>query len=162
MDENKRSFKIININSYIKSVNKRIGGRYISQRPYNAGLKAFNHILRDITDDIINLKITIKETTQNSKNKEFTYDLTRYKTFRPTIIDKGEKSIYFQYKTTSKKMTEQQYQSYLIKEKSNRITCSKIEKEHPYLKTCCNKNHTKNSRTFESCKKQISRIRNKK
>lgn len=158
--ENKRSFKIIKINSYSKTINKRIGGRYISNNPYNAGLKAFNHILRNITDDIINFKIIIKESTRKSDKKEYEYNFTRYKTLRPTIIKKGNDLINFEYKTTSKKMTEKQYQRYLIKEKSNRVKCSKAEKNHPYLKTCCNKNHTTNNRTFESCKKQINKFRN--
>tara|TARA_B110000285_G_C15136991_1_gene627706 strand:+ start:904 stop:1398 length:495 start_codon:yes stop_codon:yes gene_type:complete len=158
--ENTRSFKIINIDSYIKTVNKRIGGRYISEQPYNAGLKAFNHILRDITDDIINFKITIKETTRKSQKKEFVYDFTRYEILRPIIIKKGKKMISFQYKTTSKKMTDAQYQRYKIKQKSSRVKCSTFEKEHPYLKTCCNKNHTTNFRSFESCKKQINKFRN--
>jgi len=160
--ENKRSFKIIKINSYSKSINKRTGGRYISNDPYSAGLKAFNHILRDITDDIINFKITIKESTRKSDKKEFEYNFTRYKTLRPNIIKKGKETISYQYKTTSKQMTEKQYQRYLIKEKSNRIKCSKAEKEDNILKTCCGKQHTKNNRTFESCKKTIRRNRKNK
>ena len=158
--ENKRSFKIIKINSYSRTINKRIGGRYISNDPYSAGLKAFNHILRDITDDIINFKITIKESTRKSNKKEFEYNFTRYKTLRPNIIKKGKELVYFQYKTTSKQMNEEQYRRYLNKEKSTRIKCSKAEKKDDILKTCCNKNHTINYRSFESCKKQIIKFRN--
>jgi len=157
--ENKRSFKIIKINSYSKNLNKRTGGRYISNDPYEAGLKAFNHILRDIKDDIINFKITIKESTRKSNKKEYEYNFTRYKTLRPNIIKKGKEHVHYQYKTTSKQMNEKQYQRYLIREKSNRIKCSKFEKEDKILKTCCGKQHTKNSRTFESCKKTIKRNR---
>ena len=157
--ENKRSFKIIKINSYSNTINKRIGGRYISNDPYDAGLKAFNYIIRDITDDIINFKITIKESTKKSNKKEYEYNFTRYKTLRPINIKKDNKLIKYQYKTTSKKMTKKQYQRYLIKEKSNRIKCSKAEKEDPILRTCCGKQHTKNNRTFESCKKTIKRNR---
>jgi hypothetical protein len=157
--ENKRSFKIIKINSYSKNINKRTGGRYISNDPYSAGLKAFNHILRDIKDDIINFKITIKESTRKSNKKEYEYNFTRYKTLRPNIIKKENELVKYQFKTTSKQMTEKQYQRYLIKEKSNRIKCSNAEKNDPILKTCCGKQHTKNNRTFESCKKTIRRNR---
>jgi len=158
--ENKRSFKIIKIISYSKNINEKTGGRYISNDPYSAAFKAFNYILRDITDDFINFKITIQETTRNSNKKEYQYNLTRYKTLRPNIIKKNKDIIKYQYKTTSKQMTQKQYQRYLIREKSKRVKCSKTEKEHPFLKTCCNKNHTKNNRTFESCKKQIVKFRN--
>jgi len=157
--ENKRSFKIVKINSYSKNINKRTGGRYISNDPYSAGLKAFNHILRDIKDDIINFKITIKESTRKSNKKEYEYNFTRYKTLRPNIIKKENELVKYQFKTTSKQMTEKQYQRYLIKEKSNKIKCSKAEKNDPILKTCCGKQHTKNNRTFESCKKTIRRNR---
>ena len=157
--ENKRSFKIIKIESNDKKINKKIGGRYMSKDPYNAGMKAFNYILRNNKEEYISFKIIIKETTQNSNKKEYEYNFTRYKTLRPNIIKKGTEIIQFQYNTSSN-MTKKKYQRYLIKEKSKRVKCSKVEKEHPFLKTCCNKNHLKNNRTFESCKKQIIKFRN--
>ena len=159
--ENKRSFEIIKINSSYKTINKKIGGRFISYRPYDAGLKAFNYIIRDISNDFINFKITIKESTRKSNKKEYKYNFTRYKLLRPIVKEINKKSIKFQYKTTSKKITKKQYQLYLIKQKSKRVKCSKPEKNHLYLKTCCNKSNAKNYRTFESCKKHIKRNRNK-
>ncbi|SVA26434.1 uncharacterized protein METZ01_LOCUS79288, partial [marine metagenome] len=36
--ENKRSFKIIKIESNDKKMNKKIGGRYLSNDPYDAGM----------------------------------------------------------------------------------------------------------------------------
>tara|TARA_B110001454_G_scaffold154710_1_gene144035 strand:- start:1048 stop:1524 length:477 start_codon:yes stop_codon:yes gene_type:complete len=156
--ENKRSFKIIKIESKNEKINEKIGGRYISNDPYDAGMKAFNSILRNNKEEYIRFKIIIKESTRNSDKKEYEYDFSRYKKLRAHNRKIGDKTITYEYNTSSN-MSEKKYKLYKIKEKSKKIKCTKAEKNDPILKTCCGKHHTKNSRTFESCKKTIHRNR---
>ena len=156
--ENKRSFKIIKIESNDKKINKKIGGRYLSNDPYDAGMKAFNNILRDNKEEYIRFKIIIKESTRNSDKKEYEYNFARYKKSRAHNRKIGDKTITYEYNTSSN-MSEKKYKLYKIKEKSKKIKCTEAEKNDPILKTCCGKHHTKNARTFESCKKTIKRNR---
>ena len=172
--ENKRSFKIIKIESKNEKINKKIGGRYLSNDPYDAGMKAFNSILRNNKEEYIRFKIIIKESTRNSDKKEYEYNFARYKKLRPYNRKIGDKTITYEYDTTSSNMTKTEYERSVtldllrrlkkirlekIKNKSKRVRCSDAKKNDPILKTCCSKHHTKNARTFESCKKAIRRNR---
>jgi hypothetical protein len=87
----KRSFEVIKVGS--NNVN---GGRYLSKTPASAAKKAGSQLSKD-KEGAHNLRITIKETTRNSKKKEYTYDWSRV--FEPTTVTINGKEVVYNYKT---------------------------------------------------------------
>lgn len=144
---NKRSFTILEIQSNNKNINKKIGGRYISKTPSGAAKKAFSKILNKNKDKYFKLVLKIKETTRNSKNKEFTYNLSRVFKKNPKIVNINGKEIIYNYDVYTKFVTE-----------PKEYRCSLNEKKDKKTGFCCSKNHTINKRTYESCKKHLLRV----
>lgn len=72
-----RSFTIESITRVGKKVNYT-GGRYMSERPADAVRKVFTKACTTKGNKACTLQITIRETTQGSKKKTYTYKVTRH------------------------------------------------------------------------------------
>jgi len=105
--EGMRSFTIVNATKHGGCKTKfGSGGLYRSRTPVSAAKKAFTELCRiKKIRGICTLFITVKETTRNSKNKEYTYKLNRNKLKKPLILQgsAGEYVIEYQSKATSVK-----------------------------------------------------------
>lgn len=88
-----RSFTVVEASKHGGCSTKFVGGRYINRNPYGAAKKAFTELCRvkDIRG-VCSLVITIRETTEGSKKKEFTYKLNRKKLKDPIIRLEGTKN----------------------------------------------------------------------
>jgi hypothetical protein len=71
-----RSFTIENITRAGRRISKD-SGRYISERPSDAARKVFSKACTTKGNGGCTLIITIRETTQGSKKKEYTYNVSR-------------------------------------------------------------------------------------
>jgi len=81
-----RSFTVIDVGKHGACKTKFHGGKYISKTPVSAAKKAFNELCRvKKIRGVCTLEITVKETTKNSKEKEYTYKLHRKKLKNPII-----------------------------------------------------------------------------
>jgi hypothetical protein len=106
-----RSFTVVNATKHGGCKTKfGSGGLYRSRTPVAAAKKAFNELCRiKKIRGICTLFITVKETTRNSKNKEYTYKLNRNKLKTPLILQgsAGEYVIEYQSKAKSVKNKQQ-------------------------------------------------------
>jgi hypothetical protein len=101
--ENQRSFTIVNVtDSKGKKKGKvNLGGRFISSTPAGAARKAGSQICKNTTvKGRCSLVITVKETTQGSKNKEFSYKFTRV--YEPVTVNHNGVEVTHNYKTIVK------------------------------------------------------------
>ena len=102
-----RSFTVVNATKHGGCKTKfGSGGLYRSRTPVAAAKKAFSELCRiKRIRGICTLFITIKETTRNSKNKQYTYKLNRHKLKTPLILQgsSGEYVIEYQSKAKSVK-----------------------------------------------------------
>jgi DNA-binding transcriptional regulator WhiA len=77
------------------------GGRYHSDTPSDAAKKAFTQISRNMrTKGKLSIEIHIRETTQNSKHKIYTYRVTRIKDERE--VERDGQIIVYRYTTKTK------------------------------------------------------------
>ena len=77
------------------------GGRYLSETPIGSVKKMFSKIIQSLPrSKISSLKITLRETTQDSKHKEYTYKVT--KKHHVTTIERDGKEITYHYVTKVK------------------------------------------------------------
>lgn len=92
-----RSFTILDYPN-----NGETSGRYISKTPKRAAQKAFTILSRKIDLKNTNKKnllvFTIKETTQNSGNREYKYAGMRVELVKPLIKIRDGKEIIYRYK----------------------------------------------------------------
>lgn len=105
--EGMRSFTVVNATKHGGCKTKfGSGGLYRSRTPAAAAKKAFTELCRiKKIRGICTLFITVKETTRNSKNKQYTYKLNRHKLKTPLILQgsTGEYVIEYQSKAKSVK-----------------------------------------------------------
>ena len=88
-----RSFTVVDANKHGGCSTKFMGGRYVSRNPFGAAKKAFNELCRvKNIRGVCSLVITLKETTEGSKKKVFTYKLNRKKLKNPIIRLEGTKN----------------------------------------------------------------------
>jgi hypothetical protein len=89
-----RSFTIESINKTSGATVKYTGGRFLSLIPSGAASKVFTKAYHHIkANGPLSLKITIRETTQNSLKKEYNYRVTR-KAQTTEVERNGEVIIY--------------------------------------------------------------------
>ena len=85
-----RSFTVVDASKHGGCKTKTHGGRYISRNPFSAAKKAFNELCRvKNIKGVCTLTITVKETTQGSSGKLFTYKMHRKKLKEPLIRLEG-------------------------------------------------------------------------
>ena len=98
MKDNKRSFTILHISNGKKS---KEGGRYISSSPFGAAKKAFNRECKksNITGTCSFL-ISIKEITQGSNKKIYTYKMNRKKLSKPLKLKLGNNEVEIKYEVS--------------------------------------------------------------
>jgi hypothetical protein len=88
--EPKRSFTTVSISKHGNCPTKFNEGRFLSRNPAGAAKKAFNeHCRVKNIRGICALHVTLKETTQGSQNKLFTYKLQRRKLEKPIVRLEG-------------------------------------------------------------------------
>ena len=102
--DSKRSFTIVKM--------EKVGGgkvnydtkdsRFISSTPAGASAKAFSHAERHCRVKCSSMKITLRETTQGSAKKEYTYRVTKKK--EKTEVERGDTIITFDFKTKVKSL----------------------------------------------------------
>ena len=94
-----RSFTIYKVKSnHHKLKSKKIsGGRFESSEPSSAAKKAGSSICRQKNLKEAQFSITLKETTQGSSHKLFTYKFSRV--YNPVTVKKSGKLITFEYET---------------------------------------------------------------
>lgn len=68
------------------------GGRYMSASPYSAASKAGRVLLKDKKGSA-EVKITLRETTQGSAHKEYTYVVKKEKLSKPKVFKRGSTEI---------------------------------------------------------------------
>ncbi len=98
-----RSFTIVKIVS--SKDNKKInytGGRFLSETPSSAARKAFSKAFHYKNGKINSMKVTIRETTQDSNHKEYKYRVTRKP--HETTIKRGKEEITYNFITKVKAM----------------------------------------------------------
>lgn len=117
--EGYRSFSVVNVLKKNGCESKFNAGRYISKTPLGAAKKAFNELCRvkDIRG-LCSFYVTVKETTLNSKNKEFMYKLNRNKLDEPVVLLAGKPGEYkVEYSISAKSVS-----------KDEVVKCKKSEK----------------------------------
>jgi hypothetical protein len=104
-----RSFKVVKVNG--KTPKKT--GRYLCSNASGAGKKAFNELLRQKKSKKskskskskkksgnVKMTITLQETTENSKKKEYTYKIKRVVLKSPRVVElKDGTRIVYKYDT---------------------------------------------------------------
>tara|TARA_B110000495_G_C22668603_1_gene395288 strand:- start:26 stop:589 length:564 start_codon:yes stop_codon:yes gene_type:complete len=106
--KNMRSFVVVNVDKHGGCKTKFKAGRYINRNPVGAARKAFNQFCRQKQiRGICTLVVTVKEITQGSKGKSFSYKLHRRKLAQPMIMFEGTNSEYvIEYKLDAKALKE--------------------------------------------------------
>ncbi len=103
--ENKRSFtveKIVTSNGKAKGASN-LGGRFISSTPSGAAKKVGSKVCSESSvKGRCVLYITIRETTRESKHKDYVYKITRIKD--PVTIVRDGVEITYHYRTEAKRI----------------------------------------------------------
>ena len=74
--KNMRSFSVTSVRKHGDCKTKFHAGRFISRTPVSAAKKAFNQFCRQKKiRGVCTLNVSVQETTQGSKGKQFTYKL---------------------------------------------------------------------------------------
>lgn len=97
-----RSFVVVGALKYGTGKTKFNPGRYVSSSPVGAAKKAFNKLCR--VKKILgrcNMVVTVKETTQGSKGKEYHYKLLRKKLAVPRVIKRNNVEFVVEYEVTA-------------------------------------------------------------
>ena len=99
-----RSFAVVGATRQGACKTKSHRGRYIGRTPAGAARKAFSELCRvKRIRGICTLFVTIKETTQGSARKQYTYKLNRRKLKTPLIMMEGtDKEFVIEYGVTAK------------------------------------------------------------
>ena len=98
-----RSFTVIDAGKHGGCKTKFRGGLYKSRNPQAAAKKAFRELCRvKRIRGVCTLVITIKETTQGSPKKAFSYKLNRHKLKVPKVIKIGNTEVVYEYESTAK------------------------------------------------------------
>ena len=100
--EGTRSFTIVSIKTNDNTKINYNGGRYITSIPSGAARKMFTQAYRYKNGKVKSMKITLRETTQNSNKKEYTYRVT--KKSEKTIIERDGQEIIYNYTTKIKSL----------------------------------------------------------
>jgi hypothetical protein len=98
---NYRSFTIVSIKTTTGKINYT-EGRFISSTPSGAARKMFTQAYRYKKGQVKSMKITLRETTQNSNKKEYTYRIT--KKAEKTVVERDGEEITFNYTTKIKSL----------------------------------------------------------
>ena len=99
-----RSFTILEVGKHGSCKTKFGGGKYISKQPGSAAKKAFRELCRiKRIRGVCSLIVTIRETTQDSNKKVYSYKCQRKKLQQPKIMMEGTDSEYvIEYKMEAK------------------------------------------------------------
>ena len=98
-----RSFTVVDAGKHGGCKTKFKGGLYKSRNPAAAAKKAFKELCRvKRIRGVCTLIITIKETTQGSPKKAYSYKLNRHKLKVPKVITIGNSQIVYEYESTAK------------------------------------------------------------
>lgn len=96
-----RSFTIESIKRLNGSKVNYIGGRFESDTPSASAKKAFTKAYHHLkTNGSLSLKITIRETTQNSNKKEYSYKIKRVSEYKQA--QRGEQLVVYNFTTKCK------------------------------------------------------------
>ena len=95
-----RSFTILDITKTNGNKVNYTEGRFIGETPGSVVKKCFSHAYRHCRKNCNSMKITIRETTQNSLKKEYRYRVTRIKDHR--IVERDGEEIEYTYSTRVK------------------------------------------------------------
>ena len=99
-----RTFAVSQVNRQGDCKTKFKPGRYTGRTPAGAARKAFSELCRAKSiKGVCTLTVTVRETTQGSNKKEFSYKLNRHKLDKPLVMLKGTKNEFtINYQTTAK------------------------------------------------------------
>ena len=98
-----RSFTVVDAGKHGGCKTKFKGGLYKSRNPAAAAKKAFKELCRvKRIRGVCTLIITLRETTQDSKKKAFSYKLSRHKLKVPKVIKIGNTEVVYEYESTAK------------------------------------------------------------
>jgi hypothetical protein len=97
-----RSFTIISIEKTNGSKLQYKDGRFMGESPSQVSRKVFSHANRHCRTKCNSMKITIRETTQNSAKKEYTYRVKKVKD--ETTVDLGKTEVTFEFTTKVKSL----------------------------------------------------------
>jgi hypothetical protein len=98
-----RSFMVVDAGKHGGCKTKFKSGLYKSRNPAAAAKKAFKELCRvKRIRGVCTLVITIKETTQGSTKKAFSYRLRRHKLKVPKVIKIGNTEVVYEYESTAK------------------------------------------------------------
>ena len=91
-----RSFTVVSVGKHGGCKTKFHGGKYVSKTPVQAARKAFSELCRiKKIRGVCTLTVSVKETTQGSSKKVYTYKLNRHRLKKPMIMKpKGSNSEY--------------------------------------------------------------------
>lgn len=95
-----RSFTIIKIEKTSGSKLQYSGGRFMGESPSQVSRKVFSHANRHCRTKCNS--ITIRETSQNSAKKEYTYRVKKVKD--ETTVNLGKSEVVFGFKTKTKSL----------------------------------------------------------
>ncbi len=85
-----------------KSDIKKDGGRFSSSTPYNAAAKAARSLFRQYKGAKTEIRFTLRETTQGSANKTYTYIGIKTVLNKPKVIVRGDKEILIEHEYSVK------------------------------------------------------------
>jgi hypothetical protein len=98
-----RSFTVVDAGKHGGCKTKFRGGLYKSRNPAAAAKKAFKELCRvKRIRGVCTLVITIRETTQDSNKKAFSYRLHRHKLKVPKVIKIGNSEVVYEYESSAK------------------------------------------------------------
>ncbi len=97
-----RSFTIVSIEKVSGSKIQYSGGRYMSETPSGAAKKMFSQARQHCRDTCNSFKITLREISQNSAKKEYTYRVKKVK--NETTVDLGNTEVTFGFTTKVKSL----------------------------------------------------------
>jgi hypothetical protein len=102
-----RSFSVVGVAKHGGCQTKFRAGRYISRSAAGAARKAFNeHCRVKRIRGRCALVVTVQETTQGSKNKQYTYKLRRDKLAEPLVMMEGTPTQFLiEYKIVAKSIS---------------------------------------------------------
>lgn len=97
-----RSFTIVSIIKPSGSKIQYSGGRFMGESPSQVSRKVFSHANRHCRTKCNSMTITIRETSQNSAKKEYTYRVKKVKD--ETTVDLGKTEVTFEFTTKVKSL----------------------------------------------------------
>lgn len=97
----KRSFKIVSVNSNSHGLKTKDGGRYMAKTPVAAARKAFSRECNlSSISGVCALDVVIRETTHGSRKKHYKYHITRK--LDPHTVNHNGKMVTHRFKTHAK------------------------------------------------------------